>query len=108
MPSIERLTPSQWMQQPLEIRTYLSQMWKIPYSGVTEIRDQTVLSDGHSYDDLKRVDLETMNTYIKSEETFGRAWELTCARAYSDLHPPEKMIQKPLEDNTNNHDKKNK
>lgn len=76
-----------------EVRDYLAAMWKIPQSGITEIRDQTVLSDGHTYDDLSVITLEKMTEYIGSEESFARAWELTVMKAYSELHPPVGVIK---------------
>ncbi len=77
-----------FMHQPKEIRDYLSQMWKIPRSGISEIRDQEVISDGHTYDDLQVITHERMTEYIGSEESFLRAWEITVAKAHSELHPP--------------------
>lgn len=81
-----------------ELRDYLAAMWKIPQSGITEIRDQDVLSDGHTYDDLKIITLDLMSEYIGSRETFARAWEITCAKAYSELHPPIGTIKGKDED----------
>lgn len=81
-----------------EIREYLGHMWKIPRSGVSEIRDQEVVSDGHTYEDLSVITLDLMNRYIGSEETFARAWEVTIAKAFSELHPPVGIIQKNVED----------
>jgi hypothetical protein len=89
----DRLTPQQFMQQSKDIRLYLGQMWKIPRSGISEIRDQEVLSDGHTYDDLKKITQELMCEYIGSEETFGRAWEITCSKAHSELFPPIGVIK---------------
>ena len=76
------------MHQPKEIRDYLAQMWKIPRSGIAEIRDQEIISDGHTYEDLKVITHELMTEYIGSEESFLRAWEITVAKAHSELHPP--------------------
>lgn len=73
-------------------------MWKIPRSGVSEVRDQTVISDGHTYEDLLAITHERMNEYIGSEETFARAWEITVAKAYSELHPPIGVIKGNVED----------
>lgn len=75
-----------------EVRDYIALMWKIPQSGITEIRDQYVISDGHTYEDLVVITLEKMCEYIGSEESFARAWEITCAKAYSELHPPEMVL----------------
>lgn len=95
----QRILPAQFMHQPKEIRDYLSQMWKIPQSGISEVRDQDIISDGHTYDDLSIITLELMNEYIGSEESFARAWEVTCAKAYSELHPPIGVIKKTEESN---------
>ncbi len=84
----DKLFPVQFMHQSKEIRDYLCQMWKIPRTGISEVRDNTVISDGHTLDDLAVITLERMCEYIGSEESFGRAWEITCAKAHSELHPP--------------------
>lgn len=87
-----RLLPAQFMHVSKEVRDYIAAMWKLDRSGVSEIRDQDVISDGHTYDDLGKITLELMCEYIGSEESFARAWELTCMRAYSELHPPVGII----------------
>ena len=94
---VERLLPAQFMHQPKEIRDYLAAMWKIPQTGITEIRDQDVISDGHTYADLAVITKQLMCDYVGSEESFGRAWELTCAKAHSELHPPVGIIQSERE-----------
>lgn len=94
----ERILPGQFMHLSREIREYLGHMWKIPRSGVSEVRDQTVISDGHTYEDLLAITHERMNEYIGSEETFARAWEITVAKAYSELHPPIGVIKGNVED----------
>lgn len=88
----ERILPAQFMHVSKEIRDYLAAMWKLPRSGITEIRDQDVISDGHTYEDLGAITHEMMNEYIKSEESFARAWELTVMKAYSELHPPVGIV----------------
>lgn len=90
---VQRLLPGQLMQITREVREYLYLMWKIPKSGITEVLNESVIADGHTYDDLAVITLEKMCEYIGSEESFGRAWELTCAKAYADLHPPIGMIK---------------
>jgi hypothetical protein len=97
----ERILPAQFMHITKEVRDYIAAMWKIPQSGITEVRDQYVISDGHTYEDLAVITLDKMCEYIGSRETFARAWELTCAKAYSELYPPEKMIvgkEEPVKD----------
>lgn len=93
----ERILPGQFMHLSREIREYLGHMWKIPQSGISEVRDQTVISDGHTYDDLATITHEKMTEYIGSEETFARAWEITVAKAYSELHPPIGVIKRNVE-----------
>jgi hypothetical protein len=70
------------------IRTYLAIVFEIPMTGVREIIDDRIICDGHSNADLMAVTLDKMIAYIGSEETFPRAWELTCMKAKSDLNPP--------------------
>lgn len=88
----QRILPGQFMHQPKEIREYLSRMWDLPRSGISEIRDQEVVSDGHTYEDLAVITLQKMTEYIGSEESFARAWELTCMKAHYELHPPVGVI----------------
>lgn len=89
----QNLLPAQWMHASREVREYLAAMWKLTRSGITEIRDQDVISDGYTLDDLRGITLEKMTEYIGSEETFARAWEITQSKAYSELHPPVGIIQ---------------
>jgi len=89
----ERLTTGQWMHNNKELRDHLAKVFNVPQSKATEIRDQDILSDGRSYDDLMVITKEKMCEYIGSEETFGRAWEITCAKGWSELHPPVATIQ---------------
>jgi hypothetical protein len=100
----ERILPGQFMHVSKEVRDYLAAMWKIPRSGITEIRDQDVISDGHTYEDLASITHEMMNKFVGSEESFARAWELTVMKAYSELHPPVGTIggdvEKQLYDDT--------
>ena len=81
------------MQHTREIRDYVAQVFKVPRTGISEVRDQEVISDGHTYDDLKVITLDAMCDYIGSRETFARAWEITCAKAYSELYPPVGVVK---------------
>lgn len=88
----ERILPQQFMHITKEVRDYIAAMWKLPQSGIIEVRDQYVISDGHTYEDLAVITLDKMCEYIGSRETFARAWEITCAKAYSELHPPGAVL----------------
>lgn len=85
---MNQIYPQVWISLPKEVRNHLVKVFGLTRSGVTEVVDQTVVSDGHSVEDLMGITLEKMVVYIGSEETFGRAWELTLAKTHSELHPP--------------------
>jgi hypothetical protein len=77
-----------WMLLDKPIRLHLVTTFEIPMTGVREIIDDRVITDGHSNEDLKAISLEKMTTYIGSEETFPRAWEITCSKAKGEVYPP--------------------
>lgn len=80
--------PSQlWMLLDKPVRAHLATVFEIPMTGVREIIDDRVISDGYSNTDLQSITLEKMIAYIGSEETFPRAWEMSCAKANSELNP---------------------
>lgn len=83
----ERILPQMWMQLEKPIRLQIVKDFDIPRTGITEIRDQEVISDGYSVNDLSTITLEKMTSYIGSEETFPRAWEITCSKAKSIVYP---------------------
>lgn len=84
----EKITPQHWMLLDKETRIHLAKHFNIPVSGVTEIRDQELITDGRTMADLEALSLQAMCEYVGSQETFGRAFELTIAKAHSELHPP--------------------
>lgn len=84
--------PQLWMQLDPKIRMELVSYFNLKKTGITEIRDQTLISDGYSVEDLREITLEKMNEYIgSSEESFSRAWEITCSKAKSIVYPPIAM-----------------
>lgn len=80
--------PQLWMMVPQAERQHLAEVFGLNRTGNSEIRNNEVISDGYSVDDLRAITAEKMSAYIGSEETFPRAWELTCAKARSVLNPP--------------------
>lgn len=80
--------PQLWMQLEKAIRSHLVSVFNIPRTGITEVRDDTVIADGYSVEDLKAISLAKMTEYIGSEETFPRAWEITCSKAKGEVYPP--------------------
>lgn len=96
---MEQIYPGMWIHLPLETRLHLVKVFKLERTGVTEIVDQRIVSDGFTVDDLKLITKEKLCEYVGSEETFGRAWELTLAKIHSELNPPVGEIRKVGEDN---------
>lgn len=84
----EKVTPQHWMLLDKETRDYLAKKFDIKVSGVTEVVDQRVVTDGRTMIDLEALSREAMCAFVGSDETFARAFELTIAKAYSELHPP--------------------
>ena len=89
-----QIYPQQWIHQPKAVRVHLAKVFNIPHSGVTEIRDQEVVSDGYTMGDLKSISLEKMNEYIGSVETFGRAWEITLSKVNFELNPAPTEVKR--------------
>lgn len=85
---MNQIFPQVWIHLSKEVRAHLVKVFSLVRSGVTEVRDQEVISDGFTVDDLKQITLEKMNKYIGSVETFPRAWEITLSKVYSELNPP--------------------
>lgn len=85
---MDQIFPQMWIKLDKEVREHLIKIFSISRTGITEIVDQTIVSDGYTVDDLKAISLEKMNEYIGSEETFGRAWEITLSKVKHELHPP--------------------
>ena len=90
-----QIYPQQWMALTKPYREILKKAFTIPGpTAPTEVKDDYVVTDGHTLDDLKEITLEKMNAYIGSTETFGRAWEVTLAKVHSELNPPVAEIKK--------------
>lgn len=85
--------PQQWISLAKETRLHLIHVFNLIRTGISEIRDQELVSDGFTVDDLKAITHEKMNEYIGSVETFARAWEVTLAKVHAELNPPIAAIQ---------------
>lgn len=88
----EQITPQLWMLLSRETRDHLIKEFKVPKSGITEIRNEELLSDGRTLEDLKVINSESMANYVGSDESFGRLFELTLAKSHAELHPPVGII----------------
>ena len=84
---LEKIYPHVFMQLSKEYRDHIATIFGVKQSAITEVRDQTVISDGRTTEDLAVINAETMEAYVGSKETFARLWELTIAKAKSELYP---------------------
>lgn len=88
MSSFEKVPVQLWMLVPREERLRLAEVFELGKTGITEVRDQEVVTDGYNADDLSVITAERMASYVGSEESFPRLWELTVAKAKHEVHPP--------------------
>lgn len=84
------------MQQSKEVRDQLVKDLNIPKTGGVEVTDGEVVTDGYNQADLLTLTVEKLSDYVGQPASdplpLARLWEITCAKAYSELHPPELMI----------------
>ncbi len=93
---MEKIYSQHWIDLPQATRNHLVKVFNIPLTGITEIRDQTVVSDGHTNSDLQAITLEKMAAYVGSPATlsFSRLWEITLSKIKYELNPPVLEIKK--------------
>lgn len=84
----EFITQQQWLLLPREVKNELINVFGIERTGISEVRDNEIISDGYSQKDLMVITKETMAKYIGSDESFLRAWEITLSKINFTLHPP--------------------
>ena len=102
-----RVYPQMFMALSKELRERIAEEFCVGRTSIIEIRDQEVISDGRTLDDLSVINEANMAAYVGSVEPFMRLWELTVAKAYSELHPPVAVIgSEPKEEEkiVNNHE----
>lgn len=88
---MERVYQQMWIDLPQETRNHLVKVFDIPRSGITEIRDQSVVSDGHTNNDLLSITAEKMAAYVGSPIgalDFARLWTITLSKVKYELNPP--------------------
>lgn len=95
--SFQKIPQQLWMMLTREQRVHLAQVFDIKKTGVAEIRDSEVISDGHSSLDLEGITAEKMEAYVGSSESFSRLWELTVAKCKYELNPPQELPHAALQ-----------
>jgi hypothetical protein len=97
----EKIFVQYWMTLPKDIRQHLAFVFNIPRTGITEIRDDVVLTDGHTNADLDCINADMLAAYTgeKPTEYFPRLWEIAIKRARKDLDAPtEDTVLAPVEE----------
>lgn len=84
----DRILVPHWVSLEKEVRQHLAKVFNLTATGIAEIRDQTVISDGYSNADLDKITAAKMAEYVGSNESFPRLWEITLAKVKYELHPP--------------------
>lgn len=83
-----------WMHVPREERAVLVERFGLSKTGIAEIKDQTVVSDGYTNEDLSVITADRMLEYVGGDyeegqvPSFARLWELSIAKAHYELNPP--------------------
>jgi hypothetical protein len=99
MSSFTHIPIQLWMLQSKEIRAHIAKTFNLQRTGVTEIRDNELLTDGYCTKDLSEITAEKMAAYVGSNEDFPRLWELTVAKTRYELNPPVEVKHHiPVED----------
>lgn len=85
---MEHVYQQVYINLPKEVREHIKKVFHIVPTGVAEIRDQEIISDGVTNKDLEVITVESMAEYVGSMESFSRLWELTLAKVKYELNPP--------------------
>lgn len=82
---------------PVEERARLIEVFGLEKTGVVEVYNQEVRTDGFRYEDLAPITHEAMIEYVGSDgsESFPRLWELTVAKARYEVSNPLPMSFNP-------------
>lgn len=91
------IVPQLWMMVPKKERDLIAKEFNLSKTGITEVVNEDVITDGYRAEDLAGITIEKMANFIGSEESYMRSWELTVMKAHSLLNPPEVFIGSPDE-----------
>lgn len=95
MSAFDKIVPQLWMMVSPAERLVIAASFHLTKSGIVEIHDQDVITDGYKTEDLERIGIGTMAAFVgeptDTDLSFSRLWELTVSKARSIVHPPEAM-----------------
>lgn len=80
-----------------EVKQVLIKYFGIKKTGMVEIFNNEVRSDGFTHQDLSVINVESMSSFIGAEEklSFHAAWELTLKKIEFILNPPPPTYVQP-------------
>lgn len=94
--SFDKVLTQLWMALPRDERVLLAVQFDLRKTGITEVKDDQVVSDGFTQEDLQGITREKMVEYVGSDESFPRLWELTVAKARYEITPPIQIGAAPF------------
>ena len=78
------ISQQEWVKVPHEVRLELVQEFGLKRSGIIQVFNNTLMSDGYSYEDLAPLTVERMQLYVGTRETdYFKLWEATTNKANS-------------------------
>ncbi len=100
---MNRIYPQMWLDLSREVRDHFVKVFGIVKTGIAEIRDQTLISDGVTGEDLQVITEAKMAEYVGSVAPFHRLWEISISKAKYEINPPiavekENIIAEPKSD----------
>jgi hypothetical protein len=82
------ISTGMWVSLSNEVRYRMRTIFNISQSGITEVNDGRVVSDGTTYEDLKALTIEKMQKYVDNPTTdFHKLIDLTVAKVMEELYP---------------------
>ena len=88
---ITRVYQQHWIELPADVRAHLSKKLGIVRTGISEIHDQQVVSDGFTNEDLKGITIPKLEEYVGSTGEFTKLWAIAVSKANYELHPPMQL-----------------
>jgi len=83
-----------WASLPNEVRYRIRALFNIPKTGVTEVNDGILVSDGTTHTDLSNLTIEKMQSYVgESVLDFYKLFDLMVAKVNDELYPPKATVE---------------
>lgn len=90
---MDKVYTQHWINLEKPVREHLRKVFSVARSGVTEVRDQTLISDGTNNDDLNAAFTKaTMEAYVGVTESFPHLWDLSVSKATMEVFGPKPIV----------------